>query len=535
MESGYVLVDKPKDWTSHDVVAKIRNKLKIKKVGHTGTLDPIATGLLILLFGKATKMSELFMNFDKEYVVKCKLGVKTSTADITGEIINELPVENISIQDFNNIIPDILNIETQTPSSFSAIKINGKRAYKLARQGKEVDLPEREIKIKEFEIIDFESPYFTFRAKVSKGTYVRTLAEQIADLLGTIATAVDIRRTKIGDFHVENACTIDQISVDSIQNCDLQAISIQSKVETTSQFHLDSHKNPIALTIGAFDGVHLGHQHLLKETVSISKKLELEPVVITYSNHPNEILKTKDTKFLLTDCEKKDELIKKTGIEKIHYIDFDKKLSLMSADDFIKDVLMNLFNPAYIVVGYDTHFGVNKSGNIDFIKAKAESYGYKVIEIKPFPDANAISSTMIRKLILEGKVDKAANLLGYNYSIKGNVVSNKKIGRTIGFPTINLQPNEKNIIIPQSGVYHTNVKVQDKLYNSVTNIGVAPTVKKENITEIETFLIDFSDDLYNKDVEIIFFERLRDEMCFNNMDELKKQIEIDVMKVKEEK
>lgn len=211
MRSGYILINKPVDWTSFDVVKKSRGILKEKKVGHIGTLDPFATGLLVLLINKATRLNQFLVEFDKEYIVTSKFGITTDTGDLTGKIIDEHVTDMICKEEFLSKIDLIKSINTQIPSKYSAIKINGKKAYKLAYEGKDFDVPERCILIKDFELLDYNFPFFKWKAVVSKGTYIRTLTEQIARLFGTIAVTTELERSKIADFKVENAVTIDSL------------------------------------------------------------------------------------------------------------------------------------------------------------------------------------------------------------------------------------------------------------------------------------------------------------------------------------
>ncbi|MDD4156455.1 MAG: tRNA pseudouridine(55) synthase TruB [Candidatus Cloacimonetes bacterium] len=215
MKSGFLLIDKDKDWTSFDVVKKIRNITQIKKVGHIGTLDPFATGLLILLFNQATSFSQYIIDNDKEYLVKSQFDIMTETGDITGKIINtENSPTPITKKQFEKKINLIKNISSQTPPKYSAIKVNGEKAYKMAYKGKDIVLPERNFKIISFEFLGIDYPYFIWKAKVSKGTYIRTLTEQIAELFGKIATTVELRRLKIGSFDVSNSIKINQIDTD---------------------------------------------------------------------------------------------------------------------------------------------------------------------------------------------------------------------------------------------------------------------------------------------------------------------------------
>ncbi len=292
--------------------------------------------------------------------------------------------------------------------------------------------------------------------------------------------------------------------------------------------------NRPVLTIGTFDGVHKGHQYLLTETVRLAKENKTKSVVITYPVHPLEVIHEKVFPYLLTEPDKRQFLIKKTGIDEIFYLNFDKAMSLMTADLFLKDIIVKQFNPQMILVGYDTHFGKNRTGTTDFLKQKANDYNYKIQEIEPLYINDIIpGSSLIRDLINSGHIDSAYKYLGYYYSIIGEVVSGKKIGRTLGFPTINLKPYEINKLLPQNGVYFTCSKIDDNYYFGATNIGVSPSIKRENIVEIETFLFNFSANVYNQKIELFFIEKIRDEVKFNNQQDLINQIFIDVETIKE--
>lgn len=210
-----ILIDKPKGWSSFDVVAKVRGTLKVAlgkrpKVGHAGTLDPFATGLLILLVGSATKRQDSYMKQDKEYEATIKLGATSTTGDPEGEITTHetrAPKEAEILKVFNELTGEI----SQTPPIFSAIKINGQRAYKLARKGEKVDLKPRRVKIYKLELTGYNWPLLEARVSCSSGTYIRTLAEQIGDKLQTGAYLTALRRTKIGDFDVNDAKNVESV------------------------------------------------------------------------------------------------------------------------------------------------------------------------------------------------------------------------------------------------------------------------------------------------------------------------------------
>ena len=293
--------------------------------------------------------------------------------------------------------------------------------------------------------------------------------------------------------------------------------------------------NQSVITIGTFDGVHLGHQFLLKETVRIAHELSAKSSVITYQRHPIEITNDKIFPYLLTEPQKREELIKQIGIQDIYYLNFTKEMSKMRAIDFLRDILVGKYNPLAIVIGYDTHFGVDREGNADLLEKNQNILNYQLIKIQPYIiDDRPISSTFIRNLIRYGEVDMINKYLGYNYSIQGVVVQGKKIGRSINIPTINLEPNEPNKLIPAGGVYSTNIKINNSLYSGITNIGYAPTIKNESKFTIETHILDFEDIIYGKNIELFFIKKIRDEIKFGSLQELKKQIEIDIEKVKKE-
>lgn len=209
-DSAIVLIDKPKDWTSFDVIAKIRNITKIKKIGHTGTLDPFATGLLILLFNKATKLQSNFLNLDKTYVAKLKLGAYTRTFDVTCPEEENVPIDELSNDEISNTILSFIGDYYQTPPIFSAKKVGGVRLYKLARR-KELEkliIPPQLVKIYSIKVLSIELPFVTIEIDCSKGTYIRSLANDIGLRLGVGAYLFELRRTKIGDYFVNIALNL---------------------------------------------------------------------------------------------------------------------------------------------------------------------------------------------------------------------------------------------------------------------------------------------------------------------------------------
>ncbi|ROL57438.1 tRNA pseudouridine(55) synthase TruB [Bacteroidetes/Chlorobi group bacterium Naka2016] len=205
-----VLIDKPKDWTSFDVVNKLKKVLRIRKIGHTGTLDPFATGLLILLLNKFTKKQQEFTNLDKTYIAKIKLGATTKTFDPTSEEENLKNIDGITNQEIESVIKSLVGDYEQIPPMYSAKKVSGQRLYQLARRNQEIELKPVLVKIHSIEIFSIEPPFVEFEVKCSKGTYIRSLANDIGKKLGVGAYLFELRRTQIGNFSVNNAFKMEE-------------------------------------------------------------------------------------------------------------------------------------------------------------------------------------------------------------------------------------------------------------------------------------------------------------------------------------
>lgn len=249
---GILVINKDKNCTSHDVVYKIK-KIFNEKVGHTGTLDPNATGVLPILIGKGTQLSKYLINHDKKYIAKLQLGIKTDTADIEGNVIDkqDINMDFISESIINNIFQSIVGKQIQTPPIYSAIKVKGKKLYEYARSGKSVDIPKREIEIYSLKLIKInsEEKFIEFEVHCSKGTYIRSLCESIAEKLGTIGYMADLQRTMAGEFLIENS--IDIVDLDNnkhdIQFLNEHIITIESFFKNNSKIILNSKKLDLLL------------------------------------------------------------------------------------------------------------------------------------------------------------------------------------------------------------------------------------------------------------------------------------------------
>lgn len=241
--NGVLIINKPKGYTSHDIVNVLRRELNTKKVGHTGTLDPNATGVLPILVGQATKISKYLIEHDKVYVAELKLGEKSSTGDCEGEIIEKREIPILTTQQVENVLKSFLGKQTQTPPIYSSIKINGKKAYEYARKGETVEIEPRDIEIMNISLINFEKDTITFEVKCSKGTYIRVLCEDIAEKLGTVGLMSNLTRTKVNEFDI-----IDSYTLEEIKNTEkLSLISIEETFKTKPNINLNNRKTELFL------------------------------------------------------------------------------------------------------------------------------------------------------------------------------------------------------------------------------------------------------------------------------------------------
>lgn len=210
---GIIVINKSKQYTSHDVVAKVKKILNVNKVGHTGTLDPNATGVLPILLGKGTRLSKYLINHDKKYIAVLKLGEKRDTADSEGIVIEEkdVPSENLNIENINCIFKSMIGKQKQVPPMYSAIKVKGKKLYEYARNGENISVPEREIEIYDLKFINMQNNEITFEVKCSKGTYIRTLCENIAEKINTVGYMKELERVTVGEFDIRDSITLEEL------------------------------------------------------------------------------------------------------------------------------------------------------------------------------------------------------------------------------------------------------------------------------------------------------------------------------------
>ncbi|AEV69024.1 bifunctional riboflavin kinase/FAD synthetase [Acetivibrio clariflavus] len=290
--------------------------------------------------------------------------------------------------------------------------------------------------------------------------------------------------------------------------------------------------NPTGIGLGNFDGLHIAHMALINTLINESKQRGLESVLYSFTKHPENIIRKKLFTPLITSTGKKIKLLELTQLDYTYFEEFDEQFSRMSPETFVKDILVDRFKMKLAVAGYDYRFGYKGQGDVAYLKELGQKYNYKVITIPAIKvDDEIVSSTLIRKYVKKGDMESAFKLLGRHYSITGVVEKGKRIGNTLGFPTANIYP-EEYLLMPLDGVYVTRTLLDGKIYNSITNIGNNPTFSEQK-KSIETYILDYSGNIYGKDIEVFFLKKIRGEKKFNSIDELVEQIRRDIEKARQ--
>ena len=296
---------------------------------------------------------------------------------------------------------------------------------------------------------------------------------------------------------------------------------------------------PRGVALGNFDGIHIGHATLIRTLVSECRKRNLHSCVYTFENHPNKVLfKDKHTPLIMTE-EQKAKIIEEMGVDELFLEYFDENYADTTPEMFVDKILIGKLNVKLVIVGYDYTYGKKGKGKVDMLKQKGEELGFEVIvipQIKRFlPDINSevtVSSTVLRELITHGNMNDYRELTGRNYSIPGNVAKGRNVGKKLGFPTANILPKE-GFALPEFGVYATITHTKKGIFRSITNIGNNPTFTDIKTVTVETHIIGFKDELYGQDIEVEFIEKMRGEISFSSVEELKAQIDSDLRKRKD--
>ena len=285
--------------------------------------------------------------------------------------------------------------------------------------------------------------------------------------------------------------------------------------------------NSSVVTIGTFDGVHIGHLAILNRLIKTAQKENLESVVLTFFPHPRMVLQKDADIKLINTIEERKRLLEKTGLDQLIIHPFTKEFSRLTALEFVRDILVNQLNLKKIIIGYDHRFGRNRNATIEDLKEFGKTYDFEVIDISAQQlEEVSISSTKIRTAIKEGNIETTNKYLGYPFMLSGTIVKGRGIGKTLDFPTANLQIEEEYKLIPKEGVYVVQSQISGKKVFGITNIGTNPTVGGTQQT-IETYFLDYNEDLYHQHIQLEFLSRIRDEKKFNSVEDLKNAIQED--------
>jgi len=293
---------------------------------------------------------------------------------------------------------------------------------------------------------------------------------------------------------------------------------------------IESYKNKrrAVVTIGTFDGVHIGHQKIIKRLIKTARTANLDAVILTFFPHPRMVLQKDSNIKLINTIDERGHIIEGLGVDYLLVKKFTHEFSRLSAEDFVKQILVDKLHAKKVIIGYDHRFGRNRNANIENLKAYGEQYNFEVEEISVQDiDDVAVSSTKIREALNSGNIEKANRYLGYQFMITGRVIKGKGLGNTLGFPTANIQIDETYKLIPKYVSYVVSALIGDTTVYGMLNIGVNPTVdgEKENI---EVHFFNFSQDIYNINIQLKLLHRLRDEVKFDSLEALKNQLLKDV-------
>ncbi|MGN0696061.1 MAG: tRNA pseudouridine(55) synthase TruB [Oscillospiraceae bacterium] len=601
--NGIICMYKPKGFTSFDVIAKLRGILKMKRLGHGGTLDPMAEGVLPVFVGRAAMACDMLPDHDKVYEGGFKLGLSTDTQDITGTVTEERGYSRISREEIGSALENFRGDIMQIPPMYSAVSVDGKRLYELARQNITVERSPRPITVYSLELTEYDEEKGEGKLIIScsKGTYIRTLISDIGELLGTGAVMTSLVRTRACEFDMSDCTTFEQLQAEADRNGDLtrfllpidkvfgylpsvyltpgeerlyrNGIQLETKriccrhesgrvrvcgsdgfigtaeitagrengariLKSEKTFVLPkkdmNYKGGYAVALGIFDGVHRGHRSVIGETVRLAEELDLKAAVFTFrTDSVSEGGKVLRRSCLMSE-EEKEFRIRDIGAEYIFSPPFSE-LKDMSAEDFVRIVLRNRMGAKAVVCGEDFRCGRGASCDAVQLYELCRKYGITLKTVPPVPDENGekISSGRIRKLIAEGDISEAARLMGTGYVFRSKVINGRRLGRTLGFPTIN-QHIPRYMQLPRFGVYAARVEISGRSYDGLANVGVKPTVTDSGDILCETYIFDFDEDIYGLDVRTELLKFIREERKFSSKQELKAQVLSDIDKIKQE-
>ena len=568
--SGFLNIYKEAGYTSMDVCAKLRGILGMRKIGHAGTLDPMAEGVLPVALGRATKDIDRIGDGTKTYRAGMLLGVVTDTQDITGNVLKKASemTEQPSEAEIRNAVLSFVGAYEQLTPMYSARKINGKKLYEYARAGKEVERKKKKVDILSIEIEHIAYPHVVFTVSCTKGTYIRTLCHDIGEKLGTGACMESLVRIKVGDFTADTA---------------VRLLEVEAARDSGSVDSLLSIKTPTAVAIGKFDGNHIGHQKLFSELRKTAQEEGLKTCVLILNN---------GRKLLEPRIARRREFCAE-GIDYVIELPFTEELRQMPAETFLREILLSKLSMRAIVGGTDLSFGFQKEGSAAFLEAHRIQYGYQVklidklkVEVSEddafrgetagaseethtesgselcgethtedgsAPHEESVSSTLVREALRKGEMELVTKLLGRPYCICGKVVHGRHLGSTVlGFPTMNVIAEETQAL-PPLGVYATRTfflperkrkhmsctPMPVDFHDGISDLGKKPTVSDEpdydpERIDLETNLFDCDGDFYGREICVELLSFIRPERKFGSIEAIREQLlSKDVPEVKE--
>jgi riboflavin kinase / FMN adenylyltransferase len=285
-------------------------------------------------------------------------------------------------------------------------------------------------------------------------------------------------------------------------------------------------EKPLALSLGMFDGGHLGHKYIIDELKKVGSENDLETAILTFWPHPRFVFNPNEDLKLLNTIEEKKVLMEKYGINNLFLKEFDDEFRNLTGEEFVRQILIEKLNVKYLIIGYDHSFGKNKSGNFELLQKLSKELDFEVEQMEAINiHENNISSTKIRNALLAGNIKEANEMLGYSYSVSGTVVHGKKLGRTIGYPTANIEADSIKLL-PKKGAYIVEVFVNENQYKGMLSIGTNPTVNGEKLT-VEVYILDFNENIYDQNITVKFRDFLHEEIKFEGLEKLVERLDED--------
>ncbi|MCL2332142.1 MAG: tRNA pseudouridine(55) synthase TruB [Actinomycetia bacterium] len=507
--AGVLLVDKPAGCSSHDVIARLRRLTGEGRIGHAGTLDPAATGLLVVLFGPATSLSEILHAEDKRYEATICFGAQTSTDDCEGAVIasSEPASELFDPVVAQALLDRFLGRQEQLPPRFSALKVAGVAAYKAARKGRDLDLQPRSIEVFAARLLSCDAcaRSWTVDFQVSKGTYIRALARDIGLAAGTHAHLSALRRTRSGDLSLSDAHTLQEIEQKAGDGPLAVAELFCEPASLPPSRRVAGPRHPAAVVaLGVFDGVHRGHQALLSAARAEALRRGCPLVALCFDPLPEQVIRPQSAPALLTDVAQRIALLKRYGADQVEVIDFSPALAQSSAEFFATQVLPSRAAPVQLFVGENFRFGAGAQGDVRML-AEALDCPVTAVVLAADEDGEVISSTRVRALLGASRLEAASELMGHTLDLTGTVIQGSAQGRELGYPTANLQLDAARWPLCFSeGVYAALARLGGVSYTAGLFIGQARSAGfEQDRLQVEAHLLDYEGpEFYGQDLTV---------------------------------